>query len=72
MSIYDNKTSKVNPDLKPTAPEEQHEYRLKKLMEIEAYLLDDNVVRERLVKRMKQFNEITSIVNRVFYWCVCK
>lgn len=65
MSIYNNRTSKVYQDLKPTASEEPHEYRLKKLMEIEEYLLDENVFREGLVKRMKRFNEIISIVNRV-------
>ena len=59
MSIYNNRTSKVYRNLK------KKKKNLKKLMEIEEYLLDENVFREGLVKRMKRFNEITSIVNRV-------
>ena len=39
MSICGNK-SKIYPDLNPTAPEEPQAYRLKKLTELEAYLLD--------------------------------
>ena len=30
MSIYDNETSKIYPDLNPTAPQEPQTYRLKK------------------------------------------
>ena len=56
MSIYDNETSKIYPDLNPTAPQEPQAYRLKKLTEIEAYLLDEIEVRERLAKNMKRFN----------------
>ena len=42
MSIYDNETtSKIYLDLNPTAPQEPQTYRLKKLTEIEAYLLDE-------------------------------
>ena len=48
MSIYDNETSKIYPDLNPTAPQEPQTYLLKKLTEIEAYLLDEIDVRERL------------------------
>ena len=63
MSIYDNETtSKIYPDLNPTAPQEQQTYQLKKLTEIEAYLVDDIEVRERIAKKMKRFNTITSIV----------
>ena len=41
MSIYDKETtSKIYPDLNLTAPQEPQTYRLKKLTEIEAYLLD--------------------------------
>ena len=48
MSIYDNETNKIYPDLNPTAPQEPQTYRLKKLTEIEAYLLDEIEVCERL------------------------
>ena len=47
MSIYDNETSKIYPDLNPTAPEEPQTYRLKKLTEFETYLLDEIEVREQ-------------------------
>ena len=63
MSIYDNEASKIYPDLNPTAPQEPQAYRLKKLTEIEAYLLDEIEVRERLAKNMKRFNAITGIVD---------
>ena len=63
MSIYDNDTSKFYPDLNPTAPQEPQSYRLKKLTEIEAYLLDKIEVPERLAKKMKRFNTITSIMD---------
>ena len=53
MSIYDNRTSKIYPDLNPTAPQEPQTYGLTKLTEIEAYLLDEIEVRERLTKKMK-------------------
>ena len=52
MSIYDNETtSKFYPDLSPTAPQESQTYYLKKLTEIEAYLLDEIEVRERIAKK---------------------
>ena len=41
MGIYDNESSKSYPDLKPTVPQERQTYRLKKLTEMEAYLLDE-------------------------------
>ena len=64
MSIYDNeRTIKVYPDLNPTAPQETQTYRLKKLTEIEAYLLDEIEVRQRVAKNMKRFNTITGIVD---------
>ena len=47
MSLYNNETtSRIYPDLNPTAPLEQQTYRLKKLTEIEEYLLDEIEVRE--------------------------
>ena len=63
MSLYDNKT-KINPDLNPTAPQEPQSYRLNKLSEIEAYFLDEIEVRERIAKKMKQFNTIKGIVGK--------
>ena len=55
MSIYDN--------LNPTALPEPQTYRINKLTEIEAYLLNEIEVRKRLAKKMKRFNTITSIVD---------
>ena len=63
MNIYYNETSKIYPNLNPTALQEPQAYCLKKLTEIEAYLLDEIEVRERLVKKMKRFNTITGIVD---------
>ena len=63
MSKYDKETSKIYLDLNPTTPQEPQTYRLKKLTEIESYLLDEIEVCERLAKEMKRFNTITSIMN---------
>ena len=64
MSIYRNETtSKIYPDLNPTAPQEVQTYRLKGLTETEAYLLDEIEVCERNTKKMKQCNTITGIVD---------
>ena len=63
MSICNNKTSKIYPDLNPTATQEPQAYRLRNLTEIEAYFLDEIEVRERLAKKMKRFNTFTSIVD---------
>ena len=64
MSIYhNNETRKIYPDLNPMALQEPQTYRLKKLTEIEAYLLDQIEVREQIAKKMKQFNTIKSIVD---------
>ena len=64
MRIYDNETtSKVYPDLNPTTPQEPQTCHLKKLAEIEAYLLDEVEVRERIAKKMKRFNTIIGIVD---------
>ena len=63
MSIYDNDTSKIYPDLNRTAPQEPQTYRIKKLTEIKAYLDDEIEVRERLAKKMKRLNTITNIVD---------
>ena len=62
MSIYDNET-KIYPDLNPTVPQEPQAYRMQKLTEIETFLLDEIEVRERIVKKMKQFNTISGIVD---------
>ena len=50
MSIYDNET-KIYPDLNLTAPQEPQAYRLKKITEIEAYLLDEIEERKRQAKK---------------------
>ena len=50
MSIYDNDT-KIYPDLNPSAPQEPQTYRLKKFAEIEAFLLNEIEVRERISKK---------------------
>ena len=63
MNIYDNETSKIYPELNPTAPQEPQTYRIKKLTEIEAYLLDGIEVCERLAKKMKRFNTIAGIMD---------
>ena len=64
MSIHGNETkSKHYPDLNPTAPQGPQTYRLKKLAENEAHLLDEIEVRERIAKKMKRFNTITGIVD---------
>ena len=62
MSIYDNET-KIYPDLNPTAPQEPQSYRLQKLTEIEAYLLNEIEFREGTAKKMKRLNTITCIVD---------
>ena len=62
MSIYDNE-SKIYPDLNPTAPQEPQAYRLKKITEIEAYLLDQIEERRRQAKKNKRFNKIIGIVD---------
>ena len=63
MSIYDNETSKIYPDLNHTAPQKPQTYRLKKLTEIEVFILDEIEARERLAKRMKRFITIAGIVD---------
>ena len=51
MSIHDNKTIKIYPDLNPTALQEPQTYRLKKLTEIEAFFLDEIEVRKGSAKK---------------------
>ena len=63
MSIYDNEI-KIYLDLNPRAPQEsQANIWIKKLTEIEAFFLDEIEVRERIAKKMTQFNTITGIVD---------
>ena len=60
MIIYDNEISKIYPNLNPTAPQEPQTYQLKKLTEIEAYLLDEIEVRGHLQKHettIQQYNK---------------
>ena len=64
MSIYDNETtSKIHPDLNPTAPQEPKAHHLTKLTKIESYLLDEIEVCEKIAKKIKRFNTITAIVD---------
>ena len=84
MSIYDNETtSKIYPDLNPTTPQEPQIYRLKKLNEIEAYLLDEVEVREQNAKKNETIlynhrhcghrpSYINSDHSRNFYCSICK
>ena len=60
--MYDNET-KIYPNLNPTAPQEPQSYRLNKLSEIQAYLLGESELRERIAKKMKRFNTIRGIVD---------
>ena len=46
-----------------SAPQKLQTYRINKLTEIEAYLLNEVDVPERLAKKMKRFNTITGIVD---------
>ena len=62
MSLYDNET-KIYPNLNPSAPQKPRSYRLTKLSEIEAYLLNEIDVREGIAKKMKRFNMIIGIVD---------
>ena len=57
MNIYDNGVRKIYPDLNPAVPQDSQLCFLKKLTEIEAYLLDEIEVRERLAKKMKRFRD---------------
>ena len=81
MNICDNETSKIYPDLNPTAPQEPQRYCFKKLTEIEAYQLDEIEVRERLAKkdetiqhnhryRGHTLNYINSDHWRIYYCCI--
>ena len=63
MSIYDNETSKIYPDLNPAALQEPQAYRLKKLTEIEVYLLDEIEARRLQSKKKNRFNKIIGIVD---------
>ena len=53
MSIYNNETSKIYPDLNPTAPQEPQTYRLNKLSEIESFFLDEIKVRGQNAKKKR-------------------
>ena len=62
MSLYDNET-KIYSNLNPSAPQKPRSYRLTKLSEIEAYLLNEIDVLEGIAKKMKRFNMIIGIVD---------
>ena len=54
MSIYNNETSKIYPDLNPTAPQEPQTYRLNKLSETESFFLDEIKVRGKNAKTKEE------------------
>ena len=62
MSTVYGSTEKLYPPL-PSAPQpdESHIYRLKKIEEIEAFLLNEILERERLYKKFKRYS--TSVNN---------
>ena len=66
MSINDSEMSKIYADLNLMASQEPQAYRIKKLTEIEAYLLDEIEVRQGLIKKMKRFNAITSVETQAY------
>ena len=51
MSIYDTERSKIYPHLSFTSPKEPQAHRLKKLTDIEAYLIEEIEARERLAEK---------------------
>ena len=53
MSIYDSET-KIYPDLIPTALQEPQTYQLKKLSKIEAFVLEEIEVCERIAKKKNE------------------
>ena len=61
MSTYVNET-KIDPDLKPAAPQEPQTYRLNKISEIEVYFINEIEVREQ-TEKMKRLNTITGIID---------
>ena len=61
MSIFDNETSKIYPDLNPTAPQEPQRHRLNKLSEIEAFCLNEIVVRGQNAKKKKRLSKMTIV-----------
>ena len=61
MSICDNETTgKIDPDVNPTATTRTINISLRKLAEVEAYLLDEIEVRERIAKKKKISDSIQS------------
>ena len=58
-------TSKMYPNLNPTAPKDPQAYRLQKLTEIEAFSLGEIEIREQLAKKMKRFYTITIMLIQV-------
>ena len=53
----------IHIDLNLTLPEEPQAFCLEKLTEIKAFLFDEIEVCERLAKKMKKLNKITSIID---------
>ena len=56
-------TAQTYSDLKPAAQQDPQSHRLKKLIEIEAFLLDETEVCESLAEKIKRFNTITIVID---------
>ena len=63
MSLYDNDTNKVFPDLNLTGLQQLQAYHLEKVIKVEGYLPDKIEVRKRIAKKKKQFNTIPNMVD---------
>ena len=60
MSVYE--TSKLYPNLEPSAPEDQTQmYRMKKIEELEKFLRDEIQKREQLAKKFKRYGTTTGL-----------
>ena len=57
MSICDNETCKIDPDLNPTAPQGPETYQLNKLYETESFFLDEVKVCGQNAKKKRKRND---------------
>ena len=66
MSVYDNKTSKVYPDLNPMASSQQEvnpsNYRLAKISKMDAYFLNVSDKREKLAEKIKCLATVSNAI----------
>ena len=65
MSVYNNDKRIYPPldDIASAPPDESHIYRLKKIEEIEAFLQNEILERERLYKKFKRYSTSVRIVD---------